>query len=86
MRRRQIKGKELEVLLQWKGVPMMIMGNVTNRCIFYQQFTEGGLEEAGIPVPWMEINKAELIALRDAPIAMCDTACRRSEDQKKRDV
>ncbi len=35
---------------------------------------------------WTEINEAELIALRDAPIAMCDTAYGRFEEQKKRDV
>jgi hypothetical protein len=35
---------------------------------------------------WMEINEAELIALRDVPIAMCDTAYGRFEEQKKRDM
>jgi len=28
----------------------------------------------------------ELVALRDGPIAICDTACGRFEEQKKRDV
>ncbi len=82
----QLKSKELEVLHRWKGVPVSTMGNVTNRCILYQQFVEGGAEKAGIPALWMEIGKAELIALRDAPIAMCDTAYGRFEEQKKRDV
>jgi hypothetical protein len=82
----QLKSKELEVLLWWKGVPVSMMGNVTNRRILYQQFTEGGAEEAGILASWTEIDKAELIALRNAPIAMCDTAYRRFEEQKKRDV
>ncbi len=82
----RLKSKELEVLLRWKGVPVSTMGNIANRRILYQQFTEGGVEEAGIPALWMEINKAELIALRDAPIAMCDTACGQFEEQKKRDV
>ena len=68
-----LKSKELEVLLRWKGVPVSTMGNVTNRHILYQQFAEGGAEEAGIRTLWTEINEAELIALRDAPIAMCDT-------------
>jgi hypothetical protein len=40
----------------------------------------------GIPASWTEIDEAELIALRDAPIAMCDTAYGRCEDQKKRDM
>jgi hypothetical protein len=81
-----LKSKELEVLLRWKGVPVLTMGNVANRCILYQQFAEGGAEEAGIPASWTEIDKAELIALRDAPIAMCDTVYRWFEEQKKRDV
>jgi hypothetical protein len=63
-----------------------MMGNVTNRRILYQYFAEGGVEEAGILASWMEINKVELIALRDAPIAMCDTAYRWFEQQKNRDV
>jgi hypothetical protein len=80
----RLKSKELEVLLRWKGVPVLTMGNIANRRILYQQFTEGGAEEAGILASWTEINKAELIALRDAPIAMCDTAYGRFEEQKKR--
>ena len=39
-----------------------------------------------IPVLWTEIDKAELIALRDVPIAMCNTAYGRFEEQKKRDL
>ena len=34
----------------------------------------------------MEIDEAELIALRDGPIAICDTAYGRFEEQKKRDL
>ena len=48
----------------------MTMGNIANRHILYQQFAEGGREEGSIPAPWMEINKAEFIALRDVPIGM----------------
>jgi hypothetical protein len=81
-----LKSKELEVLLRWKGVPVLTMGNVANQRILYQKFTEGGAEEAGILASWMEINKAELIPLRDAPIAMCDNAYGQFEEQKKRDV
>jgi len=63
------------------------MGNVLNRHILYQQFAEGGVEKVGIvPTPWTEINEAELIAMRDGPIAICDTAYGRFEEQKKRDV
>ena len=36
--------------------------------------------------PWTEIDEAELITLRDGPIAICDTAYGRFEEQKKRDV
>ena len=82
----RLKSKELEVLLQWKGVPVLTMRNVTNRCILSQQFAEGGVEEAGIPASWTEINKAELITLKDVPIAMCNSAYGRFEEQKKRDV
>ena len=49
--------------------------------------SEGGAEEVGIvPAPWTEIDEAELIALRDGPIAICDTTYGRFEEQKKRDV
>jgi hypothetical protein len=62
------------------------MGNVANRCILYHQFAERGAEEVGIPALWTEINETELIALRDAPIAMCNIAYGRFEEQKKREV
>ncbi len=39
-----------------------------------------------VPAQWTEINEAELIALRDGPIAICNTAYGRFEEQKKRDV
>jgi len=55
--------------------------------LLYQQLAEGDVvEEASIPTPWTEIDEAELIMLRDAPIAMCDTAYGCFEEQKKRDV
>jgi hypothetical protein len=83
----RLKSKELEVLLRWKGVLVSKMGNVANRRILYQQFAEGGAEEVGIvPAPWTEIDEAELIALRDGPITIGDTAYGRFEEQKKRDV
>ena len=44
-------------------------------------------EEVGIvPAPWMEIDEAALIALRDGPIAICNTAYGRFDEQKKRDM
>jgi hypothetical protein len=46
---RRLKSKELEVLLRWKGVPVSTMGNITKQRILYQQFTERGAEEVGIP-------------------------------------
>jgi hypothetical protein len=82
----QLKSKELEVLLRWKGVPVLTMGNIANRHILYQQFAEGGTKEAGISALWMEINKSKLIALRDAPIAICNTAYGQFEEQKKERV
>ena len=33
---RQLKSKELEVLLRWKGVPVSKMGNIADRRILYQ--------------------------------------------------
>ena len=72
---RRLTSKELEGLLRWKGVAMSKMGNIANRLLLYQQFAEGDVvEEASIPASWTDINKAELIALRDAPIEMYDTA------------
>jgi hypothetical protein len=83
----RLKSKELEVLLRWKGVPMSMMVNVGNRHILYQQIAEGGAEEVGIvPAPWMEIGEAELITLRNGPIAIGITAYGLFEEQKKRDV
>ena len=69
-------------------MPVSTMGNVADRRILYQQFAEGGAEyEVGIvPAPWMEIDEAELITLRNGPIAIGDTAYGRFEEQKKRDV
>ena len=40
-----LTGKELEVLLRWKDVPVSKIGNVANRRVLYQQFTDGGEEE-----------------------------------------
>jgi hypothetical protein len=70
----QLKSKELEVLLRWKGMPVSKIENIAARCILHQQFAEGGAEEVGIPASWTEINEAELILLRDAPIAICNSA------------
>ncbi len=33
------------MLLRWKGVSVLKMGNVANRRVPYQQFTDGGGEE-----------------------------------------
>ena len=73
------------MLLRWKGVPVSTMGNITNRCILYQQFAEEGVEEVSIPAPWMEIDKAEHDA-HHAERCSYDIAYRRFEEQKKSDV
>jgi hypothetical protein len=69
--------KELEVLLRWKGVPVLKMRNVANRRVLYQQFADGGEEEeddTSIPTtPWTDANEAGLVALMNAPIEMADT-------------
>jgi hypothetical protein len=68
------KRNELETLLWWKGVPVLKMGNVANRCILHKQLAEGGMKEVSIPTPWMENNQIELNALRNAPIKMANTS------------
>ena len=40
----RLTGKELEVHLRWKGVPVSKMGNVANRRTMFQQFADGGEE------------------------------------------
>jgi hypothetical protein len=85
----RLTGKELEVLLCWKGVPVSKMGNVANRRVLYQQFADGGEEEeedASIPAPWTDANKAGLMALRNAPIEMADTLYGRFLATQKRDA
>jgi hypothetical protein len=83
----RLTSKELEVLLRWKGVPVSKMGNVANRRVLYQQFTEGDAEETrSILALWTAIDQAELDALRNAPIEMSDTAYGRFEEQKKRNA
>ncbi len=56
----QLTGKELEVLLHWKGVPVSKMRNVANRRVLYQQFADGGEEEeddTSIPAPRTDVDK-----------------------------
>ena len=69
-----------------EGCGCIVMGNITNRRLLYQQLAEGDLEEVSIPASWTKIDEAEFIALRDAPIEMYDTAYGQFEEQKKRDV
>jgi hypothetical protein len=70
-----LTSKELEVLLQWKGVPVSKMGNIANRQVLYQQFAEECAEEVGIPAPWTEIDQVELDALRNASIELSNSVC-----------
>ena len=76
----RLTGKELEVLLHWKGVPVSKMGNVASRRVLYQHFADGGEEEeddVSIPAPWMDA---------DAPIEMADTSYGRFLATQKRDA
>ncbi len=74
------------MLLWWKGVLVSKIGNVINRQVLYQQFTEGDTEEMSIPAPWTEIDQAELDALRNVSIDMSYTAYGRFEEQTKREA
>ncbi len=67
-------------------MPVSKIGNVADRHILYQQFAEGDAEEVGILASWTKIDKAELIVLRDVPIAMHCTVYGRFEERKKRNV
>ena len=54
----RLTGKELEVLLHWKGVPVTKMGNVANRRVLYQQLADGREEEedsSQAPFAFLEI-------------------------------
>ncbi len=85
----RLTGKELEVLLRWKSVPVSKMGNVANRRVLYQQFADGGEEEeddASIPAPWTDADKTGLVALRNAPIEMADPSYGRFLATQKRDA
>ena len=65
------------------------MGNVANRWVLYQQFTNGGEEEeedASIPTPWTDADEAGLVVLRNAPIEMADTSYGRFLAMQKRDA
>ncbi len=84
-----LTGKELEVLLHWKGVPVSKTGNVANRQVLYQQFADGGEEEeedASILAPWTDADETGLVALRNAPIKMADTSYGRFLAMQKRDA
>ncbi len=85
----QLTGKELEVLLYWKGVPVSKMGNVANRWVLYQQFADRvgeGEDNVSIPAPWMDTKKPGLVALKNAPIKLVDTSYGRFLATQKRDT
>jgi hypothetical protein len=75
----RLTGKELEVLLRWKGVLVSKMGNVANRQVLYQQYVS-------IPTPWTDADEAGLVALRNVPIEMADTLYGRFLATQKRDT
>jgi hypothetical protein len=77
-------GKDLDTLLCWKGV-IGKLPNIANKCTMYLELsTKGGKEN--ILAWWTEAAKAELEALKNAPIKMSDTAYGRHEAQMKRDT
>ncbi len=85
----RLTGKELEVLLHLKGVPVSKMGNVANRWVLYQQFADRGEEEednTSIPTPCMDADEAGLVALTNAPIEVADTLYGQFLVTQKRDA
>jgi hypothetical protein len=80
----QWHGKELEVLLRWKGVPVSKMGNVANRRVPYLQFTDGGGEEEDDA--WMDADEVGIVALKNAHIKMANTLYGRFQAAQKRDA
>jgi hypothetical protein len=85
----RLTGKEMEVLLCWKGVPVSKTWNVANRRVLYQQFADRGEEEednTSIPAPWMDADKVGPMALTNAPIEMADTLYGRFLATQKRDA
>ncbi len=83
----RLTNKDLEVLLRWKGVLPSKMGNMANKRALYQQFVGNrGDDNLGDPARWMEVDKANLEELRNAPIEMGDTTYGRFEAGQKRDA
>ena len=83
----RLTSKELEVLLRWKGVHVPKMGSVVNRRVLCQKVADGGEKEGSInPSSWTDVDKAELMALMNAPIDMSDTLYGRFLATQKRDV
>jgi len=83
-----LTGKELEVFLRWKGVPVSKMGNVANRRVIptNHRWRRGGEGQASIPAPLTDADEAGLVALRNAPIEMADTSYEWFLAMQKRDA
>jgi hypothetical protein len=83
-------GKELEVLLKWKGFAASKMKTVLDKCTLFQKFVDDGAigleDESSIPAQWMDANKARLNTLKNEPIELGDTAYEQHEAEKKKDV
>ncbi len=82
-------GKNLDTLLCWKGIVGKLPNIANKRMMYFELLTEGGEENEGssiIPAWWMEANKAELEALKNAPVKMGNTDYGHLEAQMKRDA
>ncbi len=82
-------GKELEVLLKWKGVAASKMKTILDKRTLFQKFVDDGTigleDKSSIPAWWTDANEARLNALQSAPIELGDTVYGRHEAEKKKD-
>ena len=63
----RLKEKELKVLLKWKGVPTLKMGNMAAKKVLYKK-SGGEKDEESITDRRTDANEAALDTIKNAPI------------------